>query len=114
MGDLLHALHAHQPLPLPRGPYPTAKWPEGCTHLKPAPDPYSVDALTQQYEEVEVTLQDRAKCEVRAEWDDDSGPIVHAVLLNGCWLLPEDVLLPARIDCIVAELYVKHNERRFA
>ena len=34
MGDLLHALHAHQPLP--RGPYPTAKWPEGCTHLAPA------------------------------------------------------------------------------
>lgn len=36
MGDLLHALHAHQPLPLPRGPYPTAKWPEGCTHLPTA------------------------------------------------------------------------------
>ena len=31
MGDLLHALHQHQPLP--RGEYPTAKWPEGCTHL---------------------------------------------------------------------------------
>ena len=31
MGDLLHALHTHQPLP--RGEYPTAKWPEGCTHL---------------------------------------------------------------------------------
>lgn len=24
-------------LPLPRGPYPTAKWPEGCTHLPTAP-----------------------------------------------------------------------------
>ena len=31
MGLLLHALHTHQPLP--RGEYPTAKWPEGCTHL---------------------------------------------------------------------------------
>lgn len=59
MGALLHALHAHQPLPtapaqnahvhplfagilnqhaaLPRGPYPTAKWPEGLEHL-PAAD----------------------------------------------------------------------------
>lgn len=27
------ALHTHQPMPLPRGPYPTLKWPEGCTHL---------------------------------------------------------------------------------
>lgn len=35
MGALLHALHAHQPLPT--GPYPTAKWPEGCTHLPAAP-----------------------------------------------------------------------------
>jgi len=34
MGDLLHALHQHQPLP--RGEYPTAKWPEGCTHLPTA------------------------------------------------------------------------------
>lgn len=34
MGLLLHALHTHQPLP--RGPYPTAKWPEGCTHLPTA------------------------------------------------------------------------------
>ena len=33
MGDLLHALHQHQPLP--RGEYPTAVWPEGCTHLPP-------------------------------------------------------------------------------
>ena len=34
MGDLLHALHTHQPLP--RGDYPTAVWPEGCTHLPTA------------------------------------------------------------------------------
>jgi len=34
MGALLHALHTHQPLP--RGEYPTAKWPEGCTHLPTA------------------------------------------------------------------------------
>lgn len=37
MGALLHALHAHQPLP--RGPYPTAKWPEGLEHLQPATAP---------------------------------------------------------------------------
>jgi hypothetical protein len=34
MGDLLHALRDRQPLP--RGPYPTATWPEGLTHLQPA------------------------------------------------------------------------------
>lgn len=34
MGLLLHALHTHQPLP--RGEYPTLKWPEGCTHLPTA------------------------------------------------------------------------------
>ena len=38
MGHILSpayaALHAHQPLP--RGPYPTAKWPAGLTHLEPA------------------------------------------------------------------------------
>ena len=59
MGELLHAIRDHKPLPawapppapapnalnplmadilarhfpLPRGEYPTAKWPEGCTHL---------------------------------------------------------------------------------
>lgn len=31
MSELLEALRLHQPLP--RGEYPTAKWPEGCTHL---------------------------------------------------------------------------------
>lgn len=31
LAQALEALHRHQPLP--RGPYPTAKWPEGCTHL---------------------------------------------------------------------------------
>ena len=34
MAELLHALHEHRPLP--RGPYPTAVWPEGCTHLPTA------------------------------------------------------------------------------
>ena len=34
MAELLHALHEHRPLP--RGPYPTAVWPAGCTHLEPA------------------------------------------------------------------------------
>jgi hypothetical protein len=42
MGQLLHALHERKPLPawapqpyppLPRGPYPTSRWPEGLTHL---------------------------------------------------------------------------------
>lgn len=44
MGQLLHALHERKPLPawapqpsqhwpLPRGPYPSAKWPAGLTHL---------------------------------------------------------------------------------
>ena len=31
MAELLHALHAHQPLPA--GPYPTAQWPAGLTHI---------------------------------------------------------------------------------
>lgn len=34
MSELLEALRLHQPLP--RGTYPTAKWPEGCTHLPTA------------------------------------------------------------------------------
>ncbi len=34
MSELLEALRLHQPLP--RGEYPTAKWPEGCTHLPTA------------------------------------------------------------------------------
>ena len=39
MGDLLHALHAHQPLPLPRGPYPTLQFPQGLPVLQPAAIP---------------------------------------------------------------------------
>ena len=74
----------------------------------------AVDLLTAKYEEVEVTLQDAAKCCVRAEWDDDSGPIIYAVYINGAWLYPEDVLLPSRIECMVAELCVKHNETEAA
>ena len=39
MGALLHALHAHQPLPLPRGPYPTLQFPQGLPVLQPAAIP---------------------------------------------------------------------------
>lgn len=99
---------------LPRGEYPTTKWPAGLTHLPRAKERNAVDLATERYSEVTVTLQDKATCTVRAEWDDDTGPIVHAVRLEGEWLYPDDVLLPARIDCMVAELYVKRDARRFA
>lgn len=37
LAQALEALHRHQPLPT--GPYPTARWPEGCTHLPKPTDP---------------------------------------------------------------------------
>lgn len=42
MAELLHALHEHRPLP--RGPYPTAVWPEGCTHLAGVKDSLTTGA----------------------------------------------------------------------
>ena len=89
MGDLLHALHAHQPLP--RGSYPTAKWPEGCTHLKPADKiahvytlrPY---VLPRPAQIVSVTVEGATHTvALDQDVDQPGGPWIDSIMVGGKW-----------------------------
>ncbi len=79
MGALLHALHAHQPLP--RGPYPTLKWPEGCTQMSAAVVKESLTTPVQSKPGLVPSGM------VRAQWLIDANKAAHTDGVNVKWHL---------------------------